>query len=289
MSVIQALRYPFQANEGRTLLILTLLQLLPVVGQVLLIGYGFAVARSLHARQTTLPAFQPMTALMDGLRFVIAGLLYVAPMLVIVPVILTVGVNRGDDTASTGFGNFLGIGVSIVFAMGVAPALKKLPIRSAKVKNAIIGLMFLIPLASVVFTFSRLAATPIAVPTSLADLNTLGIILLCLLGVLGFVVLIGLMVGGVRQAIEGKGLFDPTGNLRLLGQQRGLVLSLVGNWLLLVVVGIVSIGIGSLLILPGLFALVIWASASWHLFTTFYLQAQGDAPKVGTAKQAFAN
>ncbi len=79
MLVSQALRYPFQ-GKGCThrILILTLIQLIPVVGQLILIGYGFDIVRAFYADQAELPTLQWLSALKNGLRFLLAGLGYLS-------------------------------------------------------------------------------------------------------------------------------------------------------------------------------------------------------------------
>lgn len=52
MMLPQALHYPFQGKGWfRRMLILALIQLIPVVGQLILLGYGLDIVRAVYAEQ----------------------------------------------------------------------------------------------------------------------------------------------------------------------------------------------------------------------------------------------
>jgi len=101
-------------------------------------------------------------------------------------------------------------------------------------------------------------------------LNGLGILLLVVLALLLFVIGIVLYVGGVRYAIENKGLLAPMTNARLLLKNRTLTGMLFLNVLLLDVIAVLATTVGLvLLILPGLFAFVICSLALWYMFAQY--------------------
>jgi hypothetical protein len=67
------------------MLTLALLQLIPIVGQVILFGYGIAIVWAVYAGETNLPLLQWRQALRDGGFFVVAGLLYLTSILGLIP------------------------------------------------------------------------------------------------------------------------------------------------------------------------------------------------------------
>ena len=89
MLLCQALRYPFRGMGWfRPILILILIQLIPIVGQLILLGYGFDIVRAVYADQYELPALRWLSALKNGLRFLLAGLAYLLPILITVGTIV---------------------------------------------------------------------------------------------------------------------------------------------------------------------------------------------------------
>ncbi|MCG8350001.1 MAG: DUF4013 domain-containing protein [Chloroflexales bacterium] len=86
MLLSDALQYPFRGKDWfHRMLTLALLQLIPIVGQVILFGYGIAIVRAVYAGETKLPLLQWRQALCDGGLFVVAGLLYLTPILGLIP------------------------------------------------------------------------------------------------------------------------------------------------------------------------------------------------------------
>ena len=65
----QALRYPWQGKGWfYRMLPLALLQFVPVIGQIILVGYGQAIARAIYWQQWDLPKLHLRRSLIDGLR-----------------------------------------------------------------------------------------------------------------------------------------------------------------------------------------------------------------------------
>ena len=93
MMLAQALQYPLRGKRSlHRLLILALLQLLPIVGQLILFGYGFDIVRAVYAEQTELPSLLWLPALRNGLHFFLAGLGY------LLPILITIGIVVGTTT-----------------------------------------------------------------------------------------------------------------------------------------------------------------------------------------------
>lgn len=89
MMISRALRYPFQGSGWfNRILILALIQLIPIVGQLILLGYGLEIVRYIYSGQNDLPPIHWLRMLGDGAKVAIAGLLYMFPMLLAVPMML---------------------------------------------------------------------------------------------------------------------------------------------------------------------------------------------------------
>lgn len=104
-----------------------------------------------------------------------------------------------------------------------------------------------------------------------------GMLLALVLSGIAFLMVIGRHVGGVRYAVEGKELFDATGNARLLLRNRGLTGRLVLNFTLLILITSAATAIGFLLlILPGLFMFVTCSLATWHLLAGYGMEVASE-------------
>jgi succinate dehydrogenase/fumarate reductase cytochrome b subunit len=269
MRLPHALRYSLQ-GEGwlQRLLLLAVLQLLPVIGQVILIGYGMQVARSVSAGQHDLPPLQPLGAAGDGLRLLIAGLLFVAPILALVPMILTVGTTQPMTNGGVNI-DVRGILVTLVMLFGVAPLIRRIPAEKRWLKRLLrIGVM-VIALFMIVSTISNLMSSPISLDMSNASLNGVGGVLLGLLVMLVLVVIVGLHIGALRYAIQGKGLFDPTGTIQMVRSNRTATSILVLHLLVLFVVGGAVTALGLPFVLPAALALVVTTVAVWHTLAQY--------------------
>jgi hypothetical protein len=262
MTVPHALRYSLQ-GEGwlQRLLLLSVLQLLPLVGQSILIGYGMEVSRSVYAGQSGLPLLRPLRAAGDGLRLLVAGLLYAAPVFLMVPMILTMGTTQAGSTSDTGFPMIF---VSLIVAVVVAPAMSKLPAKLKWLKQIVGVLIFTVPVFMVVSMIASMVNNPSILDIRNIQLNTVGMVLGVVLGVLAAVVVVGLHIGGLRYAIQGKGLLDPTGSWQLVRQHRGATGTLFVNVLLLLVIGGAMTALGLPFILPAAVSLVVTTIAIWY-------------------------
>lgn len=94
----QALRYPWQGGLAR-LLPLVFLQLIPVIGQIILVGYGQAIAHTIYNQQDDLPQLQLGQAFLDGLRLVAVGTVYCLPVFLMVLMAVGVGSLPEGQTA----------------------------------------------------------------------------------------------------------------------------------------------------------------------------------------------
>lgn len=262
--VPHALRYLLQgAVWGERLLLLTLLQLLPIVGQIILIGYGMEVARAVAAGQRDLPPVRVLAAASDGLRLLLAGLVYAAPVALIIPTLLSIGFTRPGEASLSG--DFIFILVSLVLAMGIAPVLQRLPAKHKALKSVIMAAIGAVPLLMVVTMIGTLASNPAMLDVRDAQLNGIGVVLLIILALLAFLVVIALHISGLRLALHGKGLLDPTGSLRMLAANRAETGKLLLNFLVVLVLGGAVTILGLPFVLPAAFTLVVTTVALWYI------------------------
>jgi hypothetical protein len=129
------MRYPWQDESwfGR-LLPLALLQLIPVVGQLIFIGYGQAVARATYSQQSNLPRLQLRRSFVDGLRLAAVGLVYFLPVILMVVLVLSPSDTAESETAVGAAGLILPLIMVVYMPLSSAigkrrPALK--PVLSA--------------------------------------------------------------------------------------------------------------------------------------------------------------
>lgn len=259
-----ALRYLLQgAVWGRRLLMLTLLQLLPIVGQIILIGYGMEVARSVAAGHRNLPPLRALRAAGDGLRLLLTGLVYAAPITLVIPTLLSIGFTRPGE--ATNSADFFFIFISLALAMGIGPVLQRLPAKYKALKSIMMAAIGVIPLLMVITMIATLVSNPAMLDVRDAQVNGIGVMLLVLLTLLTFVVVIALHISGLRYALQGKGLLDPTGSLRMLVTNRAETGRLLVNLLVLLVVGGAVTVLGLPFVLPAAFTLVVTTLAVWYI------------------------
>jgi hypothetical protein len=117
----------------------------------------------------------------------------------------------------------------------------------------------------VITMIASLVSNPALLDVRAAQLNGIGVVLLILLTLLIFVVVIALHISGLRYALHGKGLFDPTGSLRLLVAKRVDTAKLLLNLLVVLVVGGAVTVLGLPFVLPAAFTLVLTTLALWYI------------------------
>ena len=261
----RALQYPFQGQGWFSrILILALVQLLPLIGQLLLLGYGVQVVRAVYAGQSDLPRMEWRRALGDGLRMAVTGLLYMMPILLTGILFL---LNSGGGAGMT-------LPVVIVLSIIVAPLASRLQKRSNRVVKLLGKLLALVPLIAVaVSVVSGVASFVNArnnASAAIQSANPIGWPLLFGLPLLVFIILTGTLVGGVRFAIERKGLFDAPGNVKLLLAHRKATASMMLNLLALLMITVLATGLGFVLfIVPGLFVFAACSITIWYLLACF--------------------
>ncbi len=286
MMLSQALRYPFRGNGSfRTILMLTLMQLLPIVGQLILLGYGFDFVHAIYTRQTHLPPIRWLPALSNGFRFLVTGLLYLLPVLVTIAVVVA---SRISSSGSFGSMNMLGILLSVglplflflirivsVRRTGLLSA-QRSQVRRGGLRSLLKGIVPILVTIAAIFILRTLVSSS-GIETG--KLNGLGILLLVVLALLLFVIGIVLYIGGVRYAIENKGLLAPMINGKLLLKNHALTGMLFLNVFLLSVIAVLATTVGLVLfVLPGLFAFVICSLALWYMLAQYSISVGISKP-----------
>ncbi len=278
MLLFQALRYPFQGKGSfRRILILALLQLIPIVGQLILLGYGLDIVRAMYTGQTSLPPIRGLQALTGGLRIVLAALLYMTPILITVTLsgASTVGLSVGGSLAFLGI--FLSVGLPLLLVLMRVVYVRRKNARVVQQSRASGGrlrpFLSLVPILVVLLAILGLRSLIFNSGINFGSLNGASITLCSILALLILLIVIALYVGSVRYAVENKGLFDATTNARLMFQNRAATGMLFLNVIMLTVITAVVTGIGFVLvILPGLFMYVTCSLALWYLLARYGIQ-----------------
>ncbi len=280
MMLYKALQYPFQGKGWfRCILILALVQLLPIVGQLILLGYGMDIARALYAGQTSLPPIRWLSALGNGFRFFLAGFVYLLPIFVTIGV---VGASRMSSSSSFGnlgvLGIFLAVGLPLLlFLIRIvlvrrtsSPSVQRSQTRGGGLRSL---LSWLLPIFLTIASIFILRTLVSSSGIDTGKPNGLSILLLVVFAFLLFLIGIVLYVGGVRYSIENKGLLAPMTNAKLLLKNRALTGMLLLNIILLYAMAIIATTIGLVLfILPGLFVFVVCSLALWYMFAYYSME-----------------
>lgn len=264
--LMRALRFPWRdAGWFGRLLPLALLQLIPIIGQLILLGYGQAVARATLGQQTGLPKLQLSRSLLDGLRLAAVGFIYFLPVFLMVVLVLSLNGTSETETSGSVVGLLLPfmmlVFMPIIGAIGKQhPALK--PIISAV--SALIGVVF------AVFIISRLwnllTTLRDGFQFSAIQLDATKMPLLLVAALLMAFVVVALLVSGVQFAVTGGGLLNPNATLRLMATERSLTVRFAGTVWLFIAGTVVATMIGTLLlVLPGLLLWVAGSVAIWSL------------------------
>lgn len=269
MTFCHALRYPFQGQGWfYRLLVLACVQLIPIIGQAILVGYGLEIIRAVYANQSELPRLKGWQAFGDGLRVLLTGLLYCAPMLALAPLILSVGTTSSAGSQS----NVTRVLMTIAITLILSALIPRLRIPNKRIRQVITGAVGVVPIVGMVSLVATMRTSGVSGDIQFSSLNGIGIVLSLMILLLLGLVIMGLNVGALRYAVEGKGLLDPTQNLRLLlrnhPQSRQLVLhaALIGA----VTIGTTAAGL-VILILPGLIAFTAGSIALWYCFARYGL------------------
>ncbi len=278
--ISQALQYPFRGKESfRSILILVLVQLLPIIGQLILLGYGLDVVRAVYAGQINLPPIRWLSALGNGFRILLAGIFYLIPILVTIAVVGASGTGSSSSFGAMGvLGIVLAVGLPLVLLLirtvsirrTNAPSVQQPNVRGSGLRSLPGGLLPILMTVAAIFILRALVSSS---GLDSGKPNELGALLFLILFLFLFLIGIVLYIGGARYAIENKGLLAPMANARLLLKNRALTGALLLNVLMLGVIAVLATTVGLvMLILPGLFAFVICSLALWYMFAQYSIR-----------------
>lgn len=296
MLLFQALHYPFQGKDWfRRLVTLTLLQLLPLVGQLILLGYGLDIVRAVYAGHSSLPPLRWLPALGDGFRFLLAGFCYLLPILITGTIVGARSIGSSGNFGNPGIiGILLSIGLPLLLFLirmvsvgrTSSSSIQPSGTRGSSLRLFMTGIL---PVFVTVLAILILAALVSSSGIETGKPNGLSILLLVVLALLLFFIRIVLSIGAVRYATEHKGLFTPMTNARLLLQNRALAGMLFLNVLLLDVITVTATIVGLVLfILPGLFVFVVCTLALWYVFVRYRMLIEIKAPTPAREKSTVA-
>lgn len=120
-------------------------------------------------------------------------------------------------------------------------------------RSLMTGLIAIVPVIVVVLMLADVRSLQANSSTGIGSLNAIGVFLSCVLVLLALLLIVELWVGAIRDTIENRALFDPTGTARLLLTHRNLIGSLLLTLAFLGLIAVLTTSIGLvLLILLGL-------------------------------------
>lgn len=270
MSLSHSIGYPFRGEGALTrLALLGLVQLVPLVGQWILIGYGVDTARH-AANHLPPPPIHWGHSLRQGARIFGIGLVMALPVILMLLVVITVGTSPADGP-STSSGVPLPL-LTLAATVGLVFLLRFLRKRGVNLRMIAPVLVLAVPLVSIMISFASIR-TILSDPTPRV-LNPLGLAILIIGALLLALIALAVQIGAVRQALIFRGLLDPTGTLKLLAAQRGNAVRLVVGLFVLNAIGAVVTALGFvLLIVPGLVAFAGFSLAGWALVSQFVAAA----------------
>jgi len=269
----RALRYPWRAQGWFwQMLPLACWQLVPVIGQIMLMGYGLAVVRSVYRQQISLPKLQPQQSLIDGLRLVTVGLVYCFPIILMVLLTFS-GSNNADTQAAGGIPPMALTAVMFVYLRISGEMIKRQP----ALKPTLSTINKIITAAFVVFVLVRLYGLFTTLREGLQfsgmQISNGDRLMLLLATLLSTVIIVALLVSGALFAVAGHSLLKPTTALQLMAANRSLSIRLVVAIWVLIVGTLAATVVGTLFFLvPALFLMVAGNASIWFLTTHYVIQ-----------------
>ena len=272
-NLMQALRYPWQGENRLSRLIpLALLQLLPIVGQIILVGYGQTVTRAILSQQRDLPRLALWQAFVDGLRLVAVGVVYCLPVFITALLAITTSNTLDTESSRSTSSSIIPI-VMIVYMGGSNVIVKRWPVLKPIV-SALSPLIGVLVIFFIILQLRTLFTTMQGgLQFSWQQLNGASILMLVVASLLLAIIVVALFVVGVRFAITGRGLLEPSATLKLMTAHRNLTGRLMGIVWLLAIGTIIAAILGSLfLVVPGLLLLVAGVLSIWFAATQYGLK-----------------
>ena len=269
----QALRYPWQGKGWfYRMLPLALLQLIPILGQIILAGDGQAIARAICQQQRDLPRLHLHRSLVDGLQLVAVGIVYCLPVVLTVLLVLS-----GDSTSETETpGRVPGIVYPIallVYSRISSEVVKRRPALKSVVSFvnrvfSILVFLFIIWRLSSLFTTLR-----DGLHFSSIELTSMDLVVLLAAAMLLSIIVAALLISGVQFAITGRGLLHARATLKRMIVNRGLTVRFtLTTWLLIAGTAMTAVISALFLLVPGLLLIIAGNAAIWFLATQYAMR-----------------
>lgn len=269
----QALRYPWQGKDWLyRMLPLALLQLIPILGQIVLAGYGQAIVRAIYQQQRNLPRLYLRRSLVDGLQLVAVGIIYCLP--VILTVLLVFGGNSTSTTENSGGIPGIVYPITLLAYRRISseivkrrPALKSVVSFVNRVFSILVFLFIFLRLRSLFATLGE------GLQFSEIALTRMDWVVLLAASLLLTIIVAALLTSGVQFAITGKGLLNARATLKQMVANRGLTVRFtLTTWLLIVGTSIAAVMSAPFLLVPGLLLIIAGNAAIWFLATQYAIR-----------------
>ncbi len=271
--LVRLLHYPWR-DEGwlRRMLPVALLQLIPLVGQIILVGYGQAIVRATYRQQSDLPRLQLRRAFVDGLRLVGIGTVYCLPVILTVLLAFST-IDTPETEASGGVPSIVYPIIMFSYLRISSEVMKRRPALKSILSwiNRFIVVIFVI---SIIFRLFNLFSTlQGGLQFSAIQLNSSSIMTLLVASLLMAVISGALLVSGVRFTITGSGLLKPATTLQLMVANHKQSLRFVLTVWLLAAGTLMATVVGAVfLLLPGLLLFVAGNISIWFLAAQYAVQ-----------------
>ncbi|MEM9002366.1 MAG: DUF4013 domain-containing protein [Cyanobacteria bacterium P01_F01_bin.86] len=269
----QALRYPWQGKDWLyRMLPLALLQLIPILGQIVLAGYGQAIVRAIYQQQRDLPRLYLRRSLVDGLQLVAVGIIYCLP--VILTVLLVFGGNSTPTTENSGGIPGIVYPITLLVYRRISseivkrrPALKSVVSFVNRVFSILVFLFIFLRLRSLFATLGE------GLQFSEIALTRMDWVVLLAASLLLTIIVAALLTSGVQFAITGRGLLNARATLKQMVANRGLTVRFtLTTWLLIVGTSIAAVMSAPFLLVPGLLLIIAGNAAIWFLATQYAIR-----------------
>jgi len=269
----QALRYPWQGKGWfYRMLPLALLQVVPILGQIVLVGHGQAIARSIYWQKCDLPKLHLRRSFVDGLRLAVLGIFYCLPVILTVLLVLS-GDGSSNAETSGGIPGFVYPIVLLSYSrissevVTRRPALKAVITLVNRIFSFLVALFIIWRLSSL-FTLLRSG-----LDFSKLSLRNTDLVMLFAASLLLLILVAAWLTSGVQFAITGRGLLKARATLQQMIANRGRTVRFIFSiWLLIVGTVLSAIMGGFFLLVPGLVLMTAGNAAIWFLATQYTKQ-----------------
>ena len=269
--LMRAVRYPWRGNGWLwRMLPLALWQLIPLIGQIMLVGYGLAVVRATCRQQTGLPKLQLQQSLIDGFRLVAVGVLYCFPIVLMVLLMFSSSDSAIDETTG-GIPPIAFTAVMFIYLRMSSELIKRRPALKTtfSIVNRIVTAVFV---TFVVRLYGLFATLRSGLQLSAVQLGRSDVAMLFLALLLSAIIVVALLVSGTLFAATGSSLLKPATTLQWMTANRSSSVRLVMTVWLLAIGTFTAMIVGAIfLLIPGLLCMVAGNASIWFLTAQYVI------------------